>query len=125
MAENAVGSIVMSVNGLDYDCTKFSSTKSTGNKRILTMNRRLKANYKSKGITVYDLTCTVVIPNSKDKVDWDSIEDARISIESPDGGFRKTFTDCNVVSSGDNYDVNGETLRDLSLFAMDCLTETF
>lgn len=124
MAEQAVGSIVMSVDGIDYDCSKFNSTKNTGNKRILTMNRALQAKYKSKGITVYDITCSVVIPDGKDAVDWDNLEDARISIESPQGGFRETYTDCNVITASDAYDVNGETMRELTMFAMGYLKET-
>lgn len=125
MSEEAVGTIVMSVDGLEYDCAKFNSTKSNGKKRILTMNRRLKAKYKSDGVKVYDITCSVVIPDGKDSVDWDNLEDARISIESPSGGFRETYTDCNVVSASDSYDVNGETMRDLNMFAMDYLKESF
>ena len=124
MAEQAVGSIVMSVDGQDYDCAKFSAKKTTGNKRIATMNRKMKVKYKSKGVTLYDLTCSVVIPNGKDTVDWDNIEDARISIESPDGGFRETYTDCEVLDISDSYDVNGETMRDLTMFAMDYLKES-
>ena len=125
MAEEAVGSIVMSVDGQEYDCLKFTSKKTTGNKRILTMNRKLKAKFKAKGITVYDLTCSVVIPDGKDTVDWDGVEGIRISIESPTGGFRETYTDCEVQEYSDSYDVNGETMRDLTLFAMDYLKESF
>ena len=125
MAEKAVGSIVMSVDGQEYDCSKFTSKKTTGNKRILTMNRKLKAKFKAKGITVYDLTCSVVIPDGKDTVDWDGVEGIRISIESPTGGFRETYTDCEVQEYSDSYDVNGETMRDLTLFAMDYLKESF
>ena len=125
MAEEAVGSIVMSVDGQEYDCSKFTSKKTTGNKRILTMNRKLKAKFKAKGITVYDLTCSVVIPDGKDTVDWDGVEGIRISIESPTGGFRETYTDCEVQEYSDSYDVNGETMRDLTLFAMDYLKESF
>ena len=125
MAEEAVGSIVMSVDGQEYDCSKFTSKKTTGNKRILTMNRKLKAKFKAKGITVYDLTCSVVIPDGKDTVDWDGVEGIRISIESPTGGFRETYTDCEVQEYSDSYDVNGEPMRDLTLFAMDYLNESF
>nr|WP_314371355.1 hypothetical protein [uncultured Acinetobacter sp.] len=125
MAEEAVGSIVMSVDGQEYDCSKFTSKKTTGKKRILTMNRKLKAKFKAKGITVYDLTCSVVIPDGKDTVDWDGVEGIRISIESPTGGFRETYTDCEVQEYSDSYDVNGETMRDLTLFAMDYLKESF
>ncbi|QHH96688.1 hypothetical protein [Acinetobacter dispersus] len=125
MAEEAVSLIIMSVDGQDYDCIKFNVSKTNGRKRIPTMNRKLRAKYKSDGIKLYDITCSVVIPDSKDKVDWENIEDARISIESPSGGFRETYIDCSVTSSSDSYDVNGETMRDLTIFAMDCLTETF
>ena len=125
MAEEAVGSIVMSVDGQEYDCSKFTSKKTTGNKRILTMNRKLKAKFKAKGITVYDLTCSLVIQEGKDTVDWDRVEGIRISIESPTGGFRETYTDCEVQEYSDSYDVNGETMRDLTLFAMDYLKESF
>ena len=89
------------------------------------MNRKLKAKFKAKGITVYDLTCSVVIPDGKDTVDWDGVEGIRISIESPTGGFRETYTDCEVQEYSDSYDVNGETMRDLTLFAMDYLKESF
>ena len=125
MAEEAVGSIVMSVDGQEYDCSKFTSKKTTGNKRILTMNRKLKAKFKAKGITVYDLTCSVVIPDGKDTVDWDGVEGIRISIESPTGGFRETYTDCEVQEYSDSYDVNGETMRDRARCAMDYLKESF
>ena len=125
MAEEAVGSIVMSVDGQEYDCSKFTSKKTPGNKPILTMNRKPKAKFKAKGITVYDLTCSVVIPDGKDTVDWDGVEGIRISIESPTGGFRETYTDCEVQEYSDSYDVNGETMRDLTLFAMDYLKESF
>ncbi len=55
------------------------------------MNRKLRAKYKAKGITTFQLTASVVIPNGKDSVKWLGIEDARISIESPDGKYRETF----------------------------------
>lgn len=125
MAEDAVSTIVMSVDGLEYDCARFTPTKTNGKKRIATMNRKLKAKYKSNGIQLYDITCSVVIPDGKDSVSWLDVEDARISIESPTGGFRETYIDCNVVTVTETYDVNGETLRDLTMFAMDYLNETF
>ncbi|WEI18206.1 hypothetical protein PY247_18350 [Acinetobacter proteolyticus] len=125
MAEEAVSTIVMSVDGLEYDCARFNPTKTKGIKRIPTMNRKLKAKYKSRGISLYDITCSVVIPDGKDTVSWLDVEDARISIESPTGGFRETYIDCNVQTVSEAYSVDGETLRDLTIFAMDYLNETF
>lgn len=124
MSEDAVGSIVMSFNGLDYDVARLGTSVVTGNRPIPTMNRQQRVKYKSKGITTYELTATVVIPDGKDAVQWLNVEDARISIESPSGNYRETFIDCNVTSRGSTYDLNGETVRELQLFCLDYIDET-
>ncbi|EKU67605.1 hypothetical protein BFR69_00700 [Acinetobacter pittii] len=124
MSEDAVGSIVMSFNGLDYDVSRLGTSITTGNRPIATMNRQQRVKYKSKGITTYELTATVVIPDGKDTVQWLQVDDARISIESPSGNYRETFIDCNVTSVGATYDLNGETVRELQLFCLDYIDET-
>jgi len=124
MSEEAVGSIVMSFNGLDYDVSRLGTSITTGNRPIPTMNRQQRVKYKSRGITTYELTATVVIPDGKDTVQWLQVDDARISIESPSGNYRETFIDCNVTSVGATYDMNGETVRGLQLFCLDYIDET-
>ncbi|CAM0704986.1 MULTISPECIES: hypothetical protein [Acinetobacter calcoaceticus/baumannii complex] len=124
MSEDAVGSIVMSFNGLDYDVSRLGTSITTGNRPIATMNRQQRVKYKSRGITTYELTATVVIPDGKDTVQWLQVDDARISIESPSGNYRETFIDCNVTSVGATYDLNGETVRELQLFCLDYIDET-
>lgn len=124
MSEAAVGSIVMSFNGLDYDVSRLGTSITTGSRPIATMNRQQRVKYKSKGITTYELTATVVIPDGKDTVQWLQVDDARISIESPSGNYRETFIDCNVTSVGATYDLNGETVRELQLFCLDYIDET-
>ncbi|MDO7521166.1 hypothetical protein V8P49_06780 [Acinetobacter baumannii] len=124
MSEDAVGSIVMSFNGLDYDVSRLGTSITTGNRPIATMNRQQRVKYKARGITTYELTATVVIPDGKDTVQWLQVDDARISIESPSGNYRETFIDCNVTSVGATYDLNGETVRELQLFCLDYIDET-
>ncbi|MBO2841676.1 hypothetical protein [Acinetobacter baumannii] len=124
MSEAAVGSIVMSFNGLDYDVSRLGTSITTGNRPIATMNRQQRVKYKARGITTYELTATVVIPDGKDTVQWLQVDDARISIESPSGNYRETFIDCNVTSVGATYDMNGETVRELQLFCLDYIDET-
>ncbi|EXS24376.1 hypothetical protein J658_1249 [Acinetobacter baumannii 573719] len=124
MSEDAVGSIVMSFNGLDYDVSRLGTSITTGNRPIATMNRQQRVKYKARGITTYELTATVVIPDGKDTVQWLQVDDARISIESPSGNYRETFIDCNVTSVGATYDMNGETVRELQLFCLDYIDET-
>ncbi|WP_369012479.1 hypothetical protein [Acinetobacter baumannii] len=124
MSEDAVGAIVMSFNGLDYDVARFTSAITTGNRPVPTMNRKKRVKYKSEGITTYQLTASVVIPNGKDSVNWLAVKDGRLSVESPDGNYRETFIDCNVLSISKSYEVNGETMRDLEMFCLDYLDET-
>ncbi|MEG2263733.1 MAG: hypothetical protein RSC68_05135 [Acinetobacter sp.] len=123
MSEEVVGTIVMSVNGEDYDCASFESQRATGHKLVPTMNRDRRNRKRSKGNRTISWSASVVIPNGKDTVAWAEIEDARISIESPDGNFRETFIDCFVQEVSDAYSVEGETRRNLSGFAMDHLEE--
>lgn len=124
MAEEAVATIVMSVDGLDYDCSSFSAQKTTGRKIFPTMNREQRNKFKGSGNRAYSWSCSVVIPNKKDSVDWDNLDDARIAIESPDGNYRETYLDCSTTEVSDSYSVDGETRRDLSGFAMDYLKES-
>lgn len=124
MAEEAVGIIVLSVNGEEYDCASCTPKTDTGKKPIKTMNRTGKVKYRAGGIRTHTLDVSVVIPNGKDTVDWISVEDARISAESPDGSYRKTYIDCTTQTVSDAYSVDGETRRDLTMFAMDELDES-
>ncbi|MFW2163049.1 hypothetical protein ACG93T_17010 [Acinetobacter beijerinckii] len=125
MADKAVGSIVMSVDGLEYDCASLSVNQTVNNKPIPTMNRRQRIKYVASGIRVYEISCSVVIPDGKDTVDWAEVENVRISVESVTGNFRETYIDCGITSIGSSYDVNGETKRDLSLYACDLINESF
>lgn len=124
MSEEVVGSIVMSYNGLEYDCAKFTASITTGTKPVATMNREQRIKYVATGVRTFELTVSVVIPDGKDSVKWLDIKDGRISVESPSGNFRETFIDCHTTSVSATYDLNGETLRDLTMFCLDYLDET-
>ena len=124
MAEEAVGIIVLSVDGQDYDCASCTPKIDTGKKPIKTMNRTRKVRYRAGGVETYTLDVSVVIPDGKDTVDWGAIVDARLSIESITGNHRKTYIDCTTQTVSDAYSVEGETRRDLTMFAMDVLDES-
>lgn len=124
MAEEAVGSIVLIVNGKEYDCASCETQKQTGRRPVSTMNRERRNKYRTSGVKSYTLNAAVIIPDGKDTVDWDNIVDARISIESPSGGFRETYIDCSSTEVSESYSVEGETRRNLSMFALDMLKES-
>ncbi|CAP01977.1 conserved hypothetical protein [Acinetobacter baumannii SDF] len=118
MAEKAVGFIILSVDGQEYDCATINPTKNTGKRPIPTMNRTGEVKYTAAGIKTYAVSVAVVAPDSKDTIDWLAIDDARLSIESETGTFRETYIDFNVQTISDAYDVNGETRRNLEGFAL-------
>lgn len=123
MAEEAVGSIIFGVNGDEYDCVSCEAQHSTGRKPVPTMNRERKIKYVTSGVMTWALSAVVVIPDGKDGIDWDTITDARISIESPTGNHRTTYIDCSATEVSESYSVEGETRRNLSLFALDKIKE--
>lgn len=124
MAEKAVGLVILSINGEEYDCSSYNATKNTGNRPIPTMNRNREVKYVAKGIKTYQITVAVVIPDSKDTIDWLGVDDARLNIESETGNFRESYIDFNIQEISDSYEVNGETRRNLQGFALSYLNET-
>ena len=124
MAEEVVGSIIFGVNGEELDCASCEVQHNTGRKPVPTMNREQKIKYVTSGIKTWTLSVAVVIPDGKDTIDWNNITDARVSIESPTGNHRKTYIDCSAIEVSASYSVDGETRRNLSLFALDELEES-
>ena len=124
MAEEAVGTIVMSVDGNDYDVASLNVTQSVNNKPIPTMNRTQRQKFVASGVRTYELSASVVIPDRKDNVNWTEVKNVRISIESLTGNHRETYVDCGITTIGTSYDVFGETRRDLTLYALDMIEES-
>ena len=124
MAEDSVGFIILSFDGQEYDCATLNTTKNTGKRPVPTMNRTGEVKDKASGIKTYSLSVAVVIPDGKDTVDWLALNDARVSSESESGKWRETYTDFNVQTVSDTYDVNGETRRTLEGFALGYINES-
>lgn len=124
MSEEVVGSIVFSVDGEDYDCASCEVQHQTGRRAVPTMNREQRTKYRASGVKSWTLSVAVVIPDGKDSVDWKNIVDARISIESPSGNHRVSYIDCSTTEVSESYSVEGETRRNLNLFALDEIEES-
>lgn len=116
--EEFVGAVVLEVDGREFDCTSFSEQISTGRRLVRVMNRSGRAAGRSKGITQYDLTVTVVIPADGSAPDWENIDGAKLTVEPIAGGQREAFLDCFSTSVGATYEVDGEARRNISLHAL-------
>lgn len=121
MAEEVMGAIVLIVDGTEYDCTSCNHEETTGVRPVPTMNRKLRTKYVAKGARAWSLSIETVVPLSG-QIDWSKVEDARISIEDPDGNVRTTFLDCYPQTIGQSTS-DSTTTRSISLFALDKIDE--
>lgn len=121
--EEVVGAIVMEVDGQEVEIVDFNVTKNTGTKPVKTMNRKRRVKSFSRGIATFDIKATVVVPLTGD-LDWINIEGSKITI-SPvaEGGQRKSYTDVYCSEVGEQYTIDNEARRDLTLFAGDEVIE--
>lgn len=119
---DVVGTIVLTVDGREFDCASVSPKFVTGKKPVATMNRQGRTRKKTKTTSSITLSLEVIIPESGD-IDWASIEDGRITVESLDGGHRTTYTGCESTDVSESYKLDGEAMRSIEMFALDKIGE--
>lgn len=119
---DVVGTIVLTVDGREFDCASANPKEVTGKKPVPTMNRQGRTRKKTKTTSSITLSVEVVIPENGD-IDWASIEDGRITIESLDGGHRTTYTGCEATDVSESYKLDGEAVRSIEMFALDKIIE--
>ncbi|PAT63082.1 hypothetical protein [Psychrobacter sp. JB193] len=119
---DVVGTIVLTVDGREFDCASVSPKLVTGKKPVATMNRQGRTRKKTKTTSSITLSVEVIIPESGD-IDWANIEDGRITIESLDGGHRTTYTGCEATDVSESYKLDGEAMRSIEMFALDKIGE--
>lgn len=123
MAEQeVVGTIWLTVNGREFDCTGFSPTENAGRKPVSTMNRQGRVRRWARTTRGYSLSFEVVVPEH-DSFDFASVEDATLTIESLDGGKRTTYTGVGVEEVGEQYQDGNEAKRSIKAFALDKVEE--
>lgn len=117
--EEYVGAIVLEVDGKEAEVVSVNPTSSTGKKPVRTMNRTGRAKGFARGVESHDLKVTVVIPLSGDEIDWWNMEGGKLTLfpASP-GGKRVTYQDCVTQEMGDQYSVDNEARRDLTIFSI-------
>lgn len=117
-----VGTIVLYVNGREFDCSSVSPKEQTGHKAVPSMNKEGRVRKKTKTIKSISLSAEVFV-DENDDFDWASVEDARIVVESIDGGKRTTYVDCTVTDVSESYKLDGEAARSIEMFALNKIEE--
>ncbi|MCA8183831.1 MULTISPECIES: hypothetical protein [Burkholderia cepacia complex] len=116
--EEYVGAIVLEVDGKEAEVVSVNPTSQTGKKPVRTMNRTGRVKGFARGVESHELKVTVVIPLSGDEIDWWNMEGGKLTIfpVSP-GGKRVSYQDCVTQDMGDQYSVDNEARRDLTIFS--------
>lgn len=112
------GEVVVLVNGKEVDVASFDDTVNTGRKPVKTMNRTGRPKGSVTGSESIDMKITAPAPATGEYA-WRLMNNALIVIH-PVGNPNKrtTFSDCNVISVGSRYQLEGEMVRDISLYAL-------
>lgn len=113
-----VGSVVMEIDGKEYEVVDLSVDHQTGKKIVKTMNRTGRALGFHRGVETFELSVTAAIPKD-DAKDWNGLEGGKITVYPlGEGGQRESYTDCVVASAGTKYSVENEARIDLKILAL-------
>lgn len=124
MTDTAVGYITLELNGQDMaDIAEFNVTRDVNNRPVATFNKSRRATMVAQGIKTFNITAQAAIPENRAEPDWDSLEDARITLRSEKGGVVETYTGVYIQQVGGMFTVQGEARRSLTLFALDYIKE--
>ncbi|KUY78048.1 MULTISPECIES: hypothetical protein [unclassified Burkholderia] len=116
--EEYVGAIVLEVDGQEAEVVTFSVTSKTGKKPVKTMNRTGRVKGFARGVEEHELKVTVVIPLGGDEIDWWNMEGGKLTqFPVSPSGQRVSYYDCVTLDMGDQYSVENEARRDLTIFS--------
>jgi hypothetical protein len=90
MGTEVVGTVSTELSGTEFDCTSINPKVDSGRKLVPTMNSTGKARKTTKTVKSIMLSLEVTIEDGKD-IDWDSVDDATVTMNSLGGGMRKTY----------------------------------
>lgn len=112
------GEVVCEINGKEVDIVTLDDTVNTGRRPVKTMNRTGRPKGSVTGAESIEMKITAPAP-SEDEFNWRTMKDAQIVIY-PVGSpsKRTTYQDSNVSSVGSRYQLEGEAVRDISLYCL-------
>lgn len=73
------GSCVLEVDGQEVEITKLDVKTLTGRKLVKAMNSQGRAKGYTKGTKEYSITITAVEPTDGTEIDWDNIENSKLT----------------------------------------------
>lgn len=114
------GTIVMEVNGVEYEISSVDPLIKTGNKVVPSMNSQKRALGTTAGTKEISLKVEAFIPLDGSEPDWINMKNATITIYPvAPGGKREIFVACTTEEVGSKYSVGKEAVRSISMHALD------
>lgn len=117
MSTDQVGTIVLYVNGTEFDCTGAQVKRNAGRKPVSSMNSDGEVRLQAAVTKSTALTLDVLIPEHGD-INWESVNNATVTIESLDGTYRTTYPNCGVTDYSDAYQDGGEAKRTVTVYSL-------
>ena len=109
----------MEVDGKEIEIVSMSPNEETGRRLVKTMNKTGNAAGFSRGVSMFDLSISAVIPKTGDPLDWSNIEGAKITVSPVStGGKRVSYLDCFTTSVGRQYSAENEARIDIKMNAL-------
>ena len=115
------GTIVLEINGVEYEVVSFAPTVKTNNKTVQTMNSKKRALGTACGTKEISLKLEVAIPLDGSEPDWDNMKGATLTAYPAcgTGGKREVYTGCTTEEVGSTYSLGKEAARSITMHALD------
>lgn len=117
--KNYAGTIVLTVNGVEYEIKSIKPNVKTGNKIVPTMNSQKRSLGTSSGTKEIMLDIEAYIPLDGSEPDWENIRAATIVCYPADaGGKREIYISCTTEEVGSTYSVGDSAMRSIKMHAL-------
>lgn len=114
-----VGAIIASMDGSDMACRSVTPDENTGRQLRSAFSRTGRAQVVTEGVATGAIQFEVYIPLDGNEPDYRAISNGRLRVESPDGRHQETWTGVGVQSVSTPYQVEGDTVRNITGFYTD------
>lgn len=114
------GTIVMTVDGVEYEIKSVKPTVKTGAKIVPTMNSKKRSLGTSSGTKEYSLDVEAYIPLDGTEPDWENMKGGTIVIYPVEpGGKREIYIACTTEEVGGSFAVGETATRSIKMHALD------
>jgi hypothetical protein len=114
------GTIILTVNGMEYEVKSVNPNTKTGVKAVATMNSQKRALGTSSGVVEYAIDIEAYIPLDGSEPQWETMTGATIAIYPVDpGGNNEIYMDCSTLEVGTKSGVGETATRSIKMIALD------